>query len=299
MQMNNKNAKTNQPRVLFASLSVILLLCVSLPSQIQRAPLQFPPSARQQPNPSAKPAAPNFLKIQIEEGRVTADITDSPLQTVLLELAERTGIIFEVRSQDNPSVSIHTNRVPLQEFVARITSGSNTMFFYGQGADSDRITLVQVYPRTVPPQQPALIYLGTGKVTKTSNTVETPEQALQVLAGNASIEDRELGIAILVKTKSEPAVQALMNCISDPAPEIRVAAIEGLAAMGATAALPAIVKKLKDEHPGVRQSATTAVALLGNSQNIKDLKPLSSDKDVSVAAAAEMAIRKLSATEKK
>jgi hypothetical protein len=41
------------------------------------------------------------------------------------------------------------------------------------------------------------------------------------------------------------------------------------------------------------------VALLGNSQNIKDLKPLSSDKDVSVAAAAEMAIRKLSATEKK
>jgi len=295
--MNSRNAKTIRPKALLASLPVILMLCVSLPGQISRPPLQFPPSARQQPNPNA--TKPSFLKIRVEEGKVTADITDSPLQTVLLELAERSGVIFEVRSQDNPRVSIHINQIPLQEFIQRVTSGSNAMFVYGQGAESDRIKLVRVYPRTAPVQQPALVILGTGVVTKTNNTVDTPEQALQVVAGNASIEDRELGIEVLVKTKGGPAIKALMDCISDPAPEIRVAAIEGLATMGASEALPAIIKRLKDEHPGVRQSATTAVALLGSSENLKDLRPLSSDKDPSVAAAAETAIRKLSATEKK
>jgi len=63
--------------------------------------------------------------------------------------------------------------------------------------------------------------------------------------------------------------------------------------------LPNIVKCLKDAHPGVRQSATTAVALLGDSKNLKDLKPLTFDKDASVAGAAEVAIRKLSSSVKK
>jgi HEAT repeat protein len=90
-----------------------------------------------------------------------------------------------------------------------------------------------------------------------------------------------------------------MNYISDPAPEIRCAVIEGLAALGAHEALPEILKKLRDANSGVRQSATTAVALLGDARNLKDLKPLSADKDPSVAAAAELAIRKLSAAEKK
>jgi hypothetical protein len=296
MQKNSMNAKIIRPKALLVSFLVIPMLCVSLPGQVPRSPLQFPPSARQQPSQGAKPS---FLKIRVEEGRVTADITDSPMQTVLLELAARTGIIFEVRSQDNPLISIHISRIPLQEFIQRMTSGSNAAFFYGQDAESDRIKLVRVYPRTPPIQQPAIVYLGTGVVTKTINTVETPEQALQVVTGNASIEERELGIEVLVKTRSDAAIKALMACISDPAPEIKAAAIEGLAAMGANEALPAIIKTLKDEHPGVRQSATTAVALLGSSENLKDLRALSFDKDPSVAAAAEMAIRKLSATEKK
>ena len=143
MGMNSMNAKTIRLKALLVSFPVILMLCVSLPGQAPRSPLQFPPSNRQQPNPGAKPS---FLKIRIEEGRITADITDSPMQTVLAELAARTGIIFEVRSQDNPLVSIHISRIPLQEFIQRITTGSNAMFFYGQDKESDRIKLVRVYP---------------------------------------------------------------------------------------------------------------------------------------------------------
>ena len=276
-------------------LAAILLLTLSssLPAQ-RREPIPRTATIPAQ-QPQAKPA---IMKMRVEEGRLIADITDTPLQNVLRELAERTGIIFEVRSQDNPLVSIHLQRVTLQEGIQRIASGSNAIFFYGEGSGSERIILVRVLPRT-PIPQPSLVYLGTGVVTKTNYTVETPEQALQVLSSNASVEDREVGIEILVKTKGDPAVKALMNCLSDPAPEIRVAAIEGLASMDARAALPAILKGLKDSHPGVRQSATNAVALIGDARNVKDLKPLSFDKDSSVAAAAEIAIRKLSAAERK
>jgi hypothetical protein len=240
-----------------------------------------------------------LLKMRVDEGRVTADITDAPLQQVLKELAERTGIVFEVRSQENPPVSIHLQHVLLPEAIQRIAAGSNAIFYYGKAAESERITLVRIFSRMAPGPQPSLLYIGTGEITKTNYTVETPEQALQVLASTAGIEDKEIGIEILTKSKGEAAVKALMGCMSDPVPEIRVAAIEGLAAMGTQAALPAIVKRLKDEHPGVRQSATTAIALLGNAGYVKDLKPLSFDKDPGVAAAAEVAIRKLSATEKK
>ncbi len=258
--MNSRNfrsglkgrARGAQTATFFLALLVLLVACPSLPAQRQ---FPIPPNQL----PGAKIEKVSLLKMRVEEGKVTADITDSPLQTVLRELADRTGIIFEVRSQDNPLVSIHLQRVPVEEAIQRITSGSNALFLYGQGAESERITMVRVLPRTAPVQQPGLVYLGTGTVTKTNYTIETPEQALKVLSTNASIQDREIGIGILVKTKSDEAVKALMDCVSDPAPEIRVAAIEGLGAMGARTALPIIIKSLKDAHPGVRQSATTGV----------------------------------------
>jgi hypothetical protein len=275
----------------------ILVCCATSPGQASRGFPPFPPPAAKQA--AAKPEKVSLMKMRVEEGFVTADISDTPMQTVLREAADRTGVVFEVRAQDNANISIHVNRVPLQEFIRRVTSTSDAVFFYGQDADSDRISLVRIYPRTVPVQQPGIVYLGTGAITKTSTTVETPEQALKVVGSNASIEDRELAIEILVKSKGEAAVKALMNCVSDDSPEIRVAAIEGLSAIGSRAALPGILKSLKDSNPGVRQSAVTAVGLLGSAAHVKDLRPLSSDREATVAAAAEIAIRRLSATEKK
>ncbi len=280
---------------------MILTLCSGLFA------FQGPRFGRMRPGVAPTPAAPSesqppgkgSIKMRVEEGMVTADVTEASLQDVLRELAERTGVVFEVRTQENPTVSIHIQNVPLPETIQRIASGSNLMFEYGQGAAADRITIVHIYPRTVQVQQPSLLYLGTGVVTKNNNMVETPEQALQILTANASIEDKEKGIEILTKAKSEAAVKALTSCMTDPAPEIRAAAIEGLAAMGSREAMPNILKSLKDEHPGVRQSAITAIALLGDMKNVRDLRPLTFDKDASVAGAAEIAVRKLSSSVKK
>jgi hypothetical protein len=236
------------------------------------------------------------LKMRVVDGKVIAEITGTPLQAVLQELAERTGIIFEIRTQENPPVTLRLNQVPLQEAIKRIASTCNTMFFYSQAAGQpEHITMVRLFPRGNPVLQPAIAYLGTGSVTRSNDLIETPEDAVKALAERKDIEGKEKAIEILVASKSQMAAQALTGSITDPAPEIRVAAIEGLVTLQVHDALPEIVKCLKDSHPRVRQSAATAVALLGDATNIKDIKPLRSDKDNSVAAAAETAIRKLSA----
>jgi hypothetical protein len=275
----------------------MLVLFTAIPAQ--GSPLQRSPFGGIGPDQQQN-QKPKVLTIRLENVKITADIVEAPLQDVLRELAARTGIIFEVRSQENPLVSLHLNKAPMQEAIERITAGSNTMFFYDKSAPgSEKISLVRIFPRVANTPQPGILYLGTGAITKSGDDIDNPEQALKVLAESTKIEEREKAIEVLVNAKSSEAAKALSTTLTDPAPEIRVASIEGLAVLNARDALPGILKSLKDKNPAVRQSAATAVSLLGDAQNVKDLKPLGADKDAGVAAAAEMAMRKLSAAIKK
>ncbi len=273
------------------------VFCLNAPAQ---RPSAVPSVAGKQPSAKNQAQTPAVLKIRIEGDRITAEIFNCPLQTALQDLADRTGIIFEVRSQENLPVSVRLNRIPLAEAIQRIAAGSNTVFLYKLGAPgSEQISMVRIFPRSNEPLQPGILYLGSGVVTKKNDAVETPEQAVKALAESSSAQDRHKAIEILVADKSEAAVKALEDATTDRAPDIRVAAIEGLVALEARSALPRILRCLKDRHPGVRQSAVTAVALLGSAENVKQLKPLSADRDASVAAAAELAIRRLSTSARK
>jgi hypothetical protein len=282
--MNNRKCKVNRRAVFF-----LILLVISLYSTVsaQRPGLPVQPGNK-----------PMTLKMHVEEAGITANIVNCPMQTVLKELAERTGIIFEVRTQDNLPVSLNPPQpVNLTEFIKRVASNYNTLFFYSQD-DSQRIKLVKVFsPRTTLPQ-PSIVYIGTGAITKSNDDILNAEQAFKSLLDSKNIEMREKAIEYLVSTKNADAVGTMMKFISDQAPEIRVAVIDGLAALNARNALPEIIRSLRDGHAGVRQSAIAAIALLGDYSNIKDLKPLISDKDANVGAAVEMAMRKLSATKK-
>jgi hypothetical protein len=246
--------------------------------------------------PQPQPTGPAYMKIRVEGDEVTADIRNTPLQQVLAELAARTGVVFEIQSQENPPISISLYRVGLQEGIQRIVSSENSILYYAKdAAGQSRIEYVRVFPRANQPPQPSLLYFGTGAVTKSGDdTVDTPEQAVKVLTESQNLEARQKAIEVLVKAKGDMALLALEAALADSAPEVRVAAIEGLASLGVRSALRSIVLSLKDKHPGVRQSAIVAVALLGDSENVRDLKPLSRDPDASVAAAADLAIRKLS-----
>jgi len=292
--------RRNRRRIFRLNLLAMTAVCGSVFAQrppIQPPQFPIPPSRQQQQQQSQKPSV---LKMRVEHGRVTAEILDCPLQDALKELADRTGIIFEVRSQDNPEVSVNLSDIPLQEAIQRIASGRDTMFVYAEDPPGPgKISMARIFPRTTELAQPGIVYLGTGAVTKSGENVDSPEHALETLAQSTRVEEREKAVETLVAAKSEAAIKALTNAVSDPSPQIRLAAIEGLAALEARTALPAILKRLKDAHPGVRQSAATAVAVLGSAENVKQLKPLTVDRDAGVAAAAEMAVRRLSGAAQK
>jgi HEAT repeat protein len=247
-----------------------------------------------QPNQPSEPAS---IKLRVEGQEVVGQIRNAPLQQVLEELAAWSGIIFEIESQENPQVTVTFYRVPLLEAIQRLT-GNNNSIVYSEKDESgqNQIRLVRIFTRTPRPTPPSLHYLGAGAITKRSDdVVDSPEQALAVLSGSSNLAARQKAIEVLVATKGAPAIQALKTALTDPAVEIKVAAIEGLYTLGVHDALPQILLALKDEHPGVRQSAIIAVGLLGDAKNVKDLRPLLKDPDRSVAAAADVAIQKLSA----
>jgi HEAT repeats len=235
-----------------------------------------------------------LMKIRVEGDHVTADIRDALLQSVLEELAAQTGVVFEIPIQVNPPVSVSLYRVTIQDAIQRIVSGNNAFFYYESGESTgSRIQLVRIFARGK--GEASLRYIGTGAPTKRAeDALETPEQALKALEESTDLEKRQKAVEMLVLAKGEAAIQGLMKALRDPAVEVRVAAIEGLAAMGVRSALPQFQQALKDSHPGVRLSAVQAIALLGDANNVKDLDPLAHDKDGSVAAAAQIAIRKLS-----
>lgn len=260
-------------------------------AQVVRQPSRVPPVMR--PNVPAEPAS---MKLRIEGEDVVAQIRNTPLQDVLAELAAWSGVVFEIDSQENPNISVTFFRVPLNEAIQRLTGNNNSISFYQRDeAGQPRASFVRILTRTPRPNPPSLHYIGSGAITKRSDDiVDSPDQALVVLSSSSNLTARQKAIEVLTAAKSAPAIEALRTVLTDPAVEIRVAAIDSLAALGVHEALPKILPALKDAHPGVRQSAVVAVGLLGDAMNVKDLKPLLKDPDSSVAAAANVAIQKLS-----
>lgn len=276
-----------------------LLLCQSAaPWLLAANPGQGRPimPPRQVPGPPAPPI-PSFMRLRVEDGWVTAEIRSEPIQQVLEELAARSGVVFEVPMQENEPVSVTFYKVTLQEAIQRLAGSSNFVIYYApDGAGGNKIQLVRIFSSPGKTPQPSLRYIGTGAITKTGDdTVDSPEQAIKVLAESNKVDLRQKAVDVLVAAKGEAAIQALTLAMDDAAPEVRLAAIEGLATLGVRAALPRIVKSLNDPHPGVRQSAIIAVALMGDAENLKELRPLRKDPDPSVATAAETAIKRLSA----
>jgi hypothetical protein len=311
-----KNRKHAKRKAAFWGLLLIgiMIFCPVLFAQRRggmRMPpdMQGPPPAgpRQPPQPPAQPGNPVqasvqqenasiTLKFHVEEYGITMDLVNCPLQKALEDLAARTGVIFEVRTQDNYPVSLHIKTpIDLVAAVKRIASLSNTVFIYNDDSESpQKIKMVKIFPATASLPQPSVIYLGTGVVTKSNDDIENAEQAIKILTEGKDIALRQKAIAFLVSEKNEKAIESLVPCLSDQSPEIRVAVVEGLAALNARNTLPEIIKTLKDANAGVRQSAVVAIALIGDYSNIKDLRSMRSDKDVNVLAAVENAIRKLS-----
>jgi hypothetical protein len=289
--MISKTARRLVGLVVFLSwLGIPALSAFSQAAQSARQPQRV--LAKPQPTPNE----PAFMKLRLEGQDLVAEIRNVPLQDVLEELAAWTGVVFEIQSEENPPVSISFFRVPIAEAIQRLTGNNNSIVYYERDDTAQsQVRFVRIFARAPRPQAPTLHYIGTGAITRRSDDViDSPEQAIAILTQSANLVSRQKAVEMLVNAKTADAAAALKIALRDKASEIKVAAIEGLTALGIHDAVPQIVPALKDTNPGVRKSAVQAIGLLGDSAHIKDLRPLLRDQDSSVAAAAEIAIQKLS-----
>lgn len=213
-------------------------------------PAPGPAQGRRIPTPSPFPQPqvvqtiqqdlPQQMKIRVEDDLATATLQNVPLQLALGEFAARTGIVFEVAQQENDPISVSFSKTSLPEAIQRILGPGNSIIYFGETESGrSRIQLVRVLTRTSKSAQASLRYIGTGTVTKIGeDAVDNPEQALKALAESKSVDARQKAVEVLVAAKGEAAVQAITTAVEDDAPEVRVAAIEGLASLHARIALP-------------------------------------------------------------
>lgn len=233
--------------------------------------------------------------MRIAGGLIAMEIADCPMQTALQEMAELTGIVFKVRDQDNALITVQSQKVSFEEAIQLLAPDRSIMLYYGDENNPERLTGASILPRTTSLQQSGFVFLGTGEITKTNNEDDIPVQALMVLAGNAPLEEKKNAIGLLVEDMSDNSIMVLEWALSNRAPEIRRAVIDGFAHLRVYEALPVIVKSLKDASPGVRISALKAIVELGDARNLKDVERLKADKDPNVAIYADIAMERLSA----
>ncbi len=82
---------------------------------------------------------------------------------------------------------------------------------------------------------------------------------------------REDMVTLARKVEGEEVVEALMVLLEDPAPAIRVRAIEALAEQGVVEAAPAIAERVEDRDPDVQTAAIEALGRLKDPAGVEAL----------------------------
>jgi hypothetical protein len=144
-------------------------------------------------------AAPGAFTLTVAGGRVSLQAEDAPLQRILDEIGDRTGVRVRLDEHADPAtlnepVGITLDRVPVEEALRRLLRGKN---FVLVGAPA-RLSEVRVYSR-----EHAAARTEAAAVSASPGAVATEEMALMGLRNSA---------------------------LNDASPSARARALEGLAA---------------------------------------------------------------------
>jgi hypothetical protein len=220
------------------------------------------------------------MSVDVQRGRVTASIQNSPLHEVLEELSGRTGVaLVPGAGVEADQVSAELKDVPLDEGLRQLLKDYDAFFYYGAAGQNTRTSLraVWVYPRgaaaTVRPVPPAT--WASTKDLETGLADRDPairEQAYDALMSRPDRESRNrvlLALRGATETDYELRQRLLSSALSkgvevpfdlladlvrgDGSEEIRVIALDALA--GEPAARNVAVTALSDPSEAVRDRA--------------------------------------------
>lgn len=123
-----------------------------------------------------------------------------------------------------------------------------------------------------------------------------PDQSLELLSGIFKLVNRRIDLHILGSLgKVTPALDFLLNALTEKDSLVRAKASEALGQLGRSEAIPKLRKILRDEVSGVREMAVQALGLLNAKDVIEDLEQIAGDyaEAMAVREKAREALRKI------
>ena len=232
--------------------------------------------------------------IQARNNRLTVKLRDIPLEKVLTEIANQTGIQIIFYGPMEGFLSADFSDLPLNKGLRQLTRGFNHIFIYCGGKAKDlgpEIKKVIIYSKTGERPDKRL----EPRVIKTKKWL--PEELTAVLV--KALEDknpevREDAVDLLAELKDERVIVHLTEVLlNDKDEDVRESAAEAMGELGDERAIDPLIKALGDKDAGVRESVVDALADVGGDKVISPLMDALGDEDEDVRETAADALKKI------
>jgi hypothetical protein len=208
----------------------------------------------------AKPIAHPSIEVAVEQGRLTVDVRDAPLDEVLLAVGEEAGIAIEIRGDLTVPVTSSFADLPVDEGIRRLLRG----FSYTLAGDAERSRRIEISILT-------------------SHRTET-EAAAGDISKPKDEGERLRRIGALAGRKDAEAIAELSRLAgSDPSPAVRLQAVAALGRLRTPEASVPVTLALTDESAAVRIQALRSVKYLKSTAALSDLQAIAThDPDPAV-----------------
>lgn len=269
-------------------------LCLSISACDTGAPTPPPTSGTLptvesvEPAQSVRPPATR-AQVSFRNGRVSVTANDTPQLALLAQLAKQAGFGLDLFHRDWASVTLSFSNVPLETALGYILAGTPYEVLYNSSLSGppsvDRVRVGES-PLDNEYREKALVALS-NKGFNVTPLLDMAVSTDQVLA----LSDQEKIALLAHLPPSEQNLPVLLDFLGNYADtEVRISAMAALENADSPQALEAIVEVLKDPDPQMVLAAIDSIEFAGGVEQIFALEALSQHPSPSVQRAANEAI---------
>jgi hypothetical protein len=215
--------------------------------------------------------------IRAENNRLTVKLIDIPLDKVLTEIANQTGIQIIFYGPMEGLLSADFSDLPLDKGLRRLTQDFDHIFIYHPAkAKGSELEIKTVIIRSEEGKRPKK-RLEPRVIESRNLTRHGPKEArlgpLVKALKDRDPEVREEAVDSLAELEDERVIVYLTDVLlNDNNEDVRGSAAEALGDLGDERAVDPLIQALRDKDAGVRESAINALAEIGSKEAISPLK---------------------------
>ena len=258
------------------------------------------------------------IEVTVAGNSMSVIARNAPLRSVLLEIGEKTGIATALRGDLSVNVYRSLIDVPIDVGVRRLAGDAGLVIrydpkqpgrvvevrVYGEEGGGEKAAMDTTVKRT-PPDKDKLVraLLSSRSTSARVQGIEIarelgPAKAVRllepVLRKDSDPAVRKQAAANLARVRSDEAIKALENGLTDTEAEVRTEVVRALGAVGGNRANNLVAKAmLSDKDPAVRLAAIRTFSTRNDTLKKAVLEKASRDTDEKVSQTARNALQRL------